>query len=68
MTTPIWSGVFPAITTQMFRDGSIDLEGTGRHLEALMVSGVSGMVMLGSLGENQAMSGEAKRRVMEFAV
>lgn len=68
MTTPNWSGVFPAITTQMFRDGSLDLEATGRHLEALIVSGVSGMVMLGSLGENQAMSGEEKRRVMEFAV
>ena len=60
----IWQGVFPAITTQMHKDGSLDLDATAAHAEALIKSGVSGMIFLGSLGENQPMSGEEKRRVM----
>jgi 4-hydroxy-tetrahydrodipicolinate synthase len=59
-----WSGVFPAITTQMHEDGSIDLDATASHAEALIASGVSGIVFLGSLGENQAMRPEEKREVI----
>ena len=59
-----WQGVFPAITTQMHRDGSLDLEGTARHAEALIASGITGLVFLGSLGENQTLSGDEKRLVM----
>ncbi len=65
---PHWSGVFPAITTQLNRDGSLDLDGTARHIEVLLRSGVAGMVMLGSLGENQQLDPEEKRRVMQLAV
>jgi len=59
-----WQGVFPAITTQMHKDGSLDLEGTSRHTEALIRSGIQGLVFLGSLGENQTLSGEEKHLVM----
>jgi 4-hydroxy-tetrahydrodipicolinate synthase len=62
---PFWSGVFPAITTQLHKDGSLDLEGTAAHVDVLIRSGVSGLVFLGSLGENQSMTGEEKRQVME---
>jgi len=65
---PHWSGVFPAITTQLNRDGSLDLDGTARHIEVLLRSGVAGMVMLGSLGENQQLDPEEKRQVVELAV
>ena len=65
---PYWSGVFPAITTQLHKDGSLDLDATARHAEVLIKSGVSGMIFLGSLGENQPMTGEEKRRVMEAMV
>jgi 1-pyrroline-4-hydroxy-2-carboxylate deaminase len=63
-----WRGVFPAITTQMHKDGSLDLEGTARHADVLIESGVSGIVFLGSLGENQTLSGEEKRLVMREMV
>jgi 4-hydroxy-tetrahydrodipicolinate synthase len=59
-----WQGVFPAITTQMHKDGSLDLDATATHVEALIKSGVSGMIFLGSLGENQPMTGGEKRRVL----
>ena len=68
MAKPFWSGVFPAITTQMKRDGSLDLEATAKHIEVLLASGVSGLVMLGSLGENQMLTAEEKRAVLDMAV
>ena len=68
MAKPFWTGVFPAITTQMDRDGSLDLAGTAKHIEVLIESGVSGIVMLGSLGENQMLEPEEKRAVMDMAV
>ncbi|MFM8406170.1 MAG: dihydrodipicolinate synthase family protein [Pirellulaceae bacterium] len=66
--SPYWHGVYPAITTQMDRDGRIDLEGTIRHAEALVASGIGGLIFLGSLGENQVMTASEKREVMEAMV
>src|SRR5689334_18935104 len=60
---PHWSGVFPAITTQMHQDGSLDLEATARHAEALLASGIKGLIFLGSLGENRPMNVDEKRVV-----
>ena len=65
---PHWTGVFPAITTQLHKDGSLDLEATAVHVEALIKSGIKGMIFLGSLGENQPMTGDEKRRVMEAMI
>ena len=64
MKKPYWSGVFPAITTQLHKDQTIDFDGTARHAEVLIKSGVTGLIFLGSLGENQAMRGEEKRALI----
>ena len=61
---PYWHGVFPAITTQMTREGHLDLDGTARHALALIESGVTGIICLGSLGENQSMLPDEKRLVL----
>jgi len=63
-----WHGVFPAVTTQMHQDGSLDLEATARHAQALIDSGVRGLIFLGSLGENQMLTAEEKRLVMRQMV
>jgi 1-pyrroline-4-hydroxy-2-carboxylate deaminase len=63
-----WSGVFPAVTTQFRADQALDLAATGRHIEALVASGIGGLVVCGSLGENQAMEPEEKREVVRTAV
>lgn len=68
MSKPYWSGVFPAITTQMKRDQSLDLDATAAHAQALIESGVSGIIFLGSLGENQALLPSEKRLVVEAMV
>jgi 4-hydroxy-tetrahydrodipicolinate synthase len=66
--TPRWKGVFPAVTTQMHQDQSLDLDATARHIEVLIESGVQGIIMLGSLGENNALEPAEKRSVVELAV
>ena len=44
MKKPYWRGVFPAITTQMKKDGTLDLDATARHATALVQSGVAGVI------------------------
>ena len=68
MQNPNWKGVFPAVTTQLHRDQSVDLEATARHIEVLLASGVQGLIMLGSLGENTLLEPEEKRSVMRMAI
>ncbi len=63
-----WAGVFPAVTTQFFQDESLNLAATTRHLEAIIDSGVSGLVVCGSLGENQTLDPDEKRQVVANAV
>lgn len=65
---PYWSGVFPAITTQMHKDGALNLDATARHADVLIKSGVSGLIFLGSLGENQPMTSVEKRLVIKEMV
>src|SRR5262245_2619983 len=64
MRKPYWEGVFPAVTTQFHKDQSLDLEATAKHVEALLDSGVAGIICLGSLGENQSLTAEEKRSVV----
>jgi 4-hydroxy-tetrahydrodipicolinate synthase len=52
----------------MHQDQSLDLAATARHWEALIESGVAGLVVCGSLGENQTMLPEEKRAVVKHAV
>ena len=68
MSKPFWSGVFPAITTQLKKDQSLDLAATAEHAEVLIKSGVTGIVFLGSLGENQPLRADEKRLVIEAMV
>lgn len=63
-----WKGVFPAATTQFREDLSLDLDATCAHLQAMVDSGVSGLVMLGSLGENVALTREEKREIVRAAL
>lgn len=63
-----WQGVFPALTTQLRKDQYLDLDATARHIEVLIDSGVTGLVMLGSLGENATLMPDEKRAVVACAI
>ena len=65
---PYWTGVFPAVTTQMHKDGSLDLPATAAHFEVLIKSGVKGLILCGSLGENQALTSEEKLSVIRTGI
>ena len=65
---PRWSGVFPAVTTQFRADLSLDLDATAGHWEALIDSGVRGLIVAGSLGENQTLDPTEKRALVAAAV
>ena len=64
---PDWHGVFPAVTTQFREDLSLDLEATGKVISALVRDGVSGLVVLGTVGENTALGLTEKVAVLEIA-
>lgn len=63
-----WTGVFPAAITHLRPDQSIDFHATARHLEVLIESGASGLIVCGSLGENQCLQPEEKRAVVRCAL
>lgn len=60
-----WSGVFPAVTTQMREDGALDIEATQTCVERLIDGGVSGLVMMGMVGENSSLQRDEKHRVLK---
>jgi 4-hydroxy-tetrahydrodipicolinate synthase len=66
--TIAWRGVFPALTTPFHKDLSLDLETMQRHIEVMVDHGSTGLVMLGSLGENVTLDRAEKRRVMRAAM
>jgi 4-hydroxy-tetrahydrodipicolinate synthase len=52
----------------MHQDGTLNLEATAAHVEALIASGIKGLIFLGSLGENQPMTADEKRLVISEMV
>lgn len=63
-----WTGVYPAATTQFASDMSVDIEATQRVQNALLEDGVDGLVVLGTVGENNSLEPEEKRAVLAAAV
>jgi 4-hydroxy-tetrahydrodipicolinate synthase len=60
-----WQGVFPAITTPLKEDLSVDLEFLSWHLEAMLEAGCRGVVPLGSLGESATLTFGEKGAILE---
>ncbi|MDN7180493.1 dihydrodipicolinate synthase family protein [Caballeronia sp. SEWSISQ10-4 2] len=63
-----WKGVFPAVTTKLTDDGSLDTEAIKAGLNRLIDNGVGGVVMMGMVGENAQLTPEEKRTVLKIAV
>ncbi|WP_028605855.1 dihydrodipicolinate synthase family protein [Ottowia thiooxydans] len=62
-----WSGVFPAVTTKLNPDFTLDIPAIERGLERLIDAGVGGVVMMGMVGENAQLSPEEKLVVLKTA-
>jgi len=63
-----WTGVFPAATTQFDPEQQVDLVATSAHFDSLIASGVQGLIVLGSLGENGTLEPKEKLAVLSTAV
>src|SRR5579859_7672584 len=71
MTTPLacnWAGVFPAATTQFDSALQLDLSATQAVQTALVRDGVHGLVVLGTVGENNSLNADEKRAVLRAGV
>lgn len=62
------NGVIPALMTEMKKDGALDLDATARHIDACIIAGCQGLVMLGTLGENSSLTVDEKEIVVRCAV
>ncbi|WP_183983588.1 dihydrodipicolinate synthase family protein [Sphingomonas jinjuensis] len=63
-----WKGVFPAVTTQLREDLSIDLADTQRVVDDLIRDGVTGVIALGTVGENNSLEFDEKVSVLSAIV
>ena len=63
-----WRGVFPAVTTQLRADLSIDLADTQRVVDDLIRDGVTGVIALGTVGENNSLEYDEKVSVLSAIV
>lgn len=63
-----WHGVFPALPTQMHTDYSIDVHATMRHVNQMLDAGVHGLVMMGTIGENNSLLPDEKRELLRATV
>ncbi len=63
-----WAGVIPAVTTQFDTALEVDLAATRAVQSALLEAGVHGLVVLGTVGENNSLTAAEKRAVLEAAL
>jgi 1-pyrroline-4-hydroxy-2-carboxylate deaminase len=71
VSTPLkcsWSGVFPAATTQFSPELAVDVGASCSVQAALLREGVHGLVLLGTVGENNSLTAEEKRTLLKAAV
>jgi 4-hydroxy-tetrahydrodipicolinate synthase len=68
LAKPLWHGVYPAATTQFAADLSLDIAACRRTLTNLVADGVDGLVLLGTVGENNSLRPDEKRLALRAAV
>lgn len=68
MKTIQWRGVFPAMTTKLNADLSLDLPAIRAGVQRLILDGVAGVVMMGMVGENAQLAPDEKFAVLRAAV
>jgi dihydrodipicolinate synthase/N-acetylneuraminate lyase len=63
-----WKGVIPAATTQFAEDFSVDFGATAAVQEGLIRDGVHGLIVMGTVGENNSLDPDEKRAVLAATV
>ena len=68
MPKTLWHGVYPAATTQFAADLSLDTIAYRKVVTALVDDGVDGLVLLGTVGENNSLRPGEKRTTLGAAI
>lgn len=68
MKNTIFTGMATAIVTPMYTDGSIDYEALDRFVEFQIDSGINGLVVMGTTGENATIEPEDQKKVIAYTV
>lgn len=68
MKNTIFTGMATAIVTPMHTDGSIDYEALSRFVEFQISSGINGLVVMGTTGENATIEPEDQKKVIAYTV
>ena len=63
---PNWTGVYPAITTKFKANGELDIPAFLKNIDFQIESGVSGIIIGGSLGESSTLSAAEKIKLVEL--
>jgi len=63
-----WKGVYPAVTTQFQANGSIDVPGFLKNINAQVEAGVDGIIIGGSLGESSTLEPEERLELLAAAL
>jgi len=63
-----WQGVFPALTTKFFKDGSIDFETFYRNIDVQLDAGVDGVILGGTLGESSVLTTDEKKELTKKTI
>jgi dihydrodipicolinate synthase/N-acetylneuraminate lyase len=68
MSEHCWRGIYPALTTKFKPDYRLDIAAMEKHFDWQIDSGVDGLIVCGSLGENSVLSSEEKLEVLRVGV
>ncbi|MEX0647798.1 MAG: dihydrodipicolinate synthase family protein [Balneolaceae bacterium] len=60
-----WKGVYPAVTTKFFEDGSLDMGTFEKNIIAQIEAGVNGIILGGSLGEASTLKNSEKLELVQ---
>lgn len=63
-----WEGVIPAATTQFAADFAVDFDSTATVQDGLIRDGVHGLIVMGTVGENNSLDADEKRAVLAATV
>jgi 1-pyrroline-4-hydroxy-2-carboxylate deaminase len=63
-----WQGVFPALTTKFTKDDQLDLSLFHSNLQLQLDSGVTGIILGGTLGEASVLTTNEKETLVKFVI
>jgi 1-pyrroline-4-hydroxy-2-carboxylate deaminase len=62
---PSWTGIYPAVTTKFKENGDLDIHTFINNIDFQIESGVSGIIIGGSLGESSTLFPEEKIKLVD---